>query len=151
MDTPRHGNLPFTEEAVFGANYHTLHVCERHGIALHCIDVPATFSVHPLPAGALGDQQTLGVHESTQNPFLHSLFVSMTRTISCALLLTHETEVPSFLPSFTDVIPFFLFFFLRVGGLLLKPRDANWYFRKTLFLSHLNNVKTEQIFQTKSI
>lgn len=128
MDSPRHGNLPFTEEAVFGANYHTLHVCERHGIALHCIDVPVTFSVHPLPAGALGDQQTLGVHESTQNPFLHSLFVSMTRTISCALLLTHETDLPSFLPSFTDVIPFFLFFFFEGGGSAFKAKRCKLVF-----------------------
>lgn len=68
----------------------------ERGMASHCIDVPVPFSVHPVPAGALGDQQTLGVRDSTQSPFLHSLFVSMARMISCALFLTHETNLPSF-------------------------------------------------------
>lgn len=38
---------------------------ERHGLALHHINVPVTFSVCPWPAGALGDQQPLGVQYMT--------------------------------------------------------------------------------------
>lgn len=66
--------------------------CVRHGIALHCIDVPVTFSVRPLPDGALGDQQILGVHDSTQNPFLHSLLASLTRIISFVLSLSRMRQ-----------------------------------------------------------
>lgn len=111
-DRLRHGRLLFTEESVFRVNYRSTQCVQAaaRGMAFtpHRIYLPVLFSVRPLPAGAPGDQPTLGVHDSTQNPFLHLLFVSMSLMISCALFfLMHETDLPSFFSRCPSFLPLF--------------------------------------------
>lgn len=102
VDTPRHGKLPFTEEWVFRANYHTPHacVCERLWEAWHRT-APHRRSSYVLrlssacwcPRWSTDTGST--VHDSTQNPFLHSLFLT---DFLCSS--SHAWDGPFFPPFF---------------------------------------------------
>lgn len=94
----------------------------RHGIALHCIDVPVLFPVWFSACWCPRHWE----YSTRQHPgsfyafFLHSAFISIPLLISCALFFYAWDRLPVLLL----IISFF-------SGLLLKPRGANWYFQQT--------------------